>query len=67
MSRIDPVQSQNKLLEAWQSQQNVQLALASVVMKQEQKIATMQGEAIVQLIEDMERLDDTGHLIQKSA
>jgi len=67
MEGIDPIPAQNSLLEAWQAQQNVQLALASAVMKQDQKIAAIQGEAIVKLIEEMPRLDGTGQLIQKSA
>jgi hypothetical protein len=67
MDGVDPVQTQNGLLDAWQAQQNVQLALASAVMKQDQKIAAVQGEAIVKLIEEMPRMDGTGQLIQKSA
>ncbi|MBI9048857.1 MAG: hypothetical protein JEZ00_05545 [Anaerolineaceae bacterium] len=67
MEGIDPVQGQNPLLEAWQTGQNVQLELATAVMKQQQEVAEVQGEAIVELIESMPRLDGTGQLVQKSA
>ncbi len=67
MDGIDPAQTQNSLLDAWKTQQAVQLALASAVMKQDQEITAVQGEAIVKLIEDMPRMDGTGQLIQKSA
>jgi hypothetical protein len=67
MEGIEGIQSTNSMIEAWQAQQNTQLALATAVMKQGLEVANVQGEAIVKMIEEMPRMDGSGHLIQKSA
>lgn len=67
MDRIEGVQGANSLLEAWQAQQNTQLALASAIMKQQMEITQTTNEAIVKLIDDMPRIDGSGQLVQKSA
>jgi hypothetical protein len=67
MEGIDPLQGPNSLIDSWKSAQNVQLALAAAVMKQGQEVAEIQGEAIVDMIENMPRMDGTGQLVQKSA
>jgi hypothetical protein len=67
MEGIEAVQGQGKMLEAWQNAQDVQLALATAVMKQGQEMAEMEGEAVLKLLDSMPRTDGTGQLVQKSA
>jgi hypothetical protein len=67
MEGIEAVQGQNNILEAWQNAQNVQLELATAIMKQGQEMAEMEGEAVLKLLDSMPRMDGTGQLIQKSA
>ena len=66
MNRIE-ANTTNSLLEAWQTQQDTQLALASAIMKQQMDIMETSNEAIVKLIDDSPRIDGSGQLIQKSA
>lgn len=67
MEGIEAVQGQGNLLESWQNAKNVQLALATAVMKQGQEMAEMEGQAVLKLLESMPRTDGTGQLVQKSA
>ena len=67
MEGIEAVQGQGNMMEAWQNAQNVQLALATAVMKQGQEMAEMEGEAVLKLLDSMPRTDGTGQLVQKSA
>lgn len=67
MEGIEAVQGQGKMLESWQNAQDVQLALATAVMKQGQEMAEMEGEAVLKLLDSMPRTDGTGQLVQKSA
>ena len=67
MEGIEAVQGQGNLLDAWQNAQDIQLALATAVMKQGQEMAEMEGEAVLKLLDSMPRTDGTGQLVQKSA
>ena len=67
MEGIEAVQGQSNMLDAWQNAQDIQLALATAIMKQGQEMAKVEGQAVVELIESMPRTDGTGQLVQKSA